>query len=86
MFGLMALALYVALVGFSPQRTVTPYLELLLQPLRRTIGHSRPVVLVAALFPVGVVMLGLPQLTFALLGGFLCRKFRIAERSDRARC
>jgi hypothetical protein len=81
-FGVMALAIYVALVGFSPQKTVIPYLELLVQPLRRTIGHSRPVVLFAALFPLSVVMLGLPQIAFAVLGGLLSLRFWASKQPD----
>ncbi len=34
------------------------------------------------LYAIAVVMLGLPQLAFALIGGFLSRKFRIPERPD----
>jgi hypothetical protein len=77
-FGVMALAIYVALVSFSPQKTVIPYLDALLQPIRQTIGQARPIVLVVTIVPVAVAMLGLPQLTFALLGGFLSRNNRIS--------
>ena len=76
-FGVMALALYVALVSFSPQTVVNPYLKPLLQPITITIGQNRPVVLIATLGFVGVVMLSLPQLTFALMGGLLSRRYRI---------
>jgi hypothetical protein len=75
-FGVMALALYVVLAGFSPGRVID-YLELLLDPIRRTIGLDRTVALIATIYPVGVVMLGLPQLAFALIGGFLSRRFKI---------
>jgi hypothetical protein len=69
-FGAMALALYVVLAGFSPIRVVD-YLELLLDPIRTTIGLDRTVALIATIIPVSVAMLGLPQLAFALIGGLL---------------
>ncbi len=75
-FGAMALALYVVLAAFSPQK-VNDYLELLLDPIRTTIGLDRTVALIATIYPVAVAMLGWPQLAFALTGGFLCRQFRI---------
>ena len=75
-FGAMALAVYVVLAGFSPHRVID-YLELLLDPIRRTIGLDRTVALIATIYPVGVVMLGLPQLAFALIGGFLSRRYKI---------
>jgi len=76
-FGVMALALYVALVSFSPQTVVIPYLKPLLEPIEITIGRGRPIVLIATLCFVGVVVLSLPQLAFALVGGFLSRRFKI---------
>ncbi len=76
-FGVMALALYVALVSFSPQTVLIPYLEPLFQPIRITIGPGRPVVLIATLCSVGVVMLGWPQVALALIGGSLSRRFRV---------
>jgi hypothetical protein len=75
-FGAVALALYVDLAGFSPHRVID-YLELLLDPIRRTIGLDRTVALIATIYPVGLVMLGLPQLAFALVGGFLSRRFKV---------
>jgi hypothetical protein len=76
-FGVMALAFYLALTGFSPHPWVISYLELLLEPTRSTIETDRPGVLIASICSVAVVMLGLPQLTFALIGGFLSRTYRI---------
>ena len=76
-FGVMALAFYIALTGFSPHPGVISYLDLLLQPTSRTIGTGRPGVLIAIICSIAVVMLGLPQFTFALIGGFLSRRFKI---------
>jgi hypothetical protein len=74
-FGVMASALYIALAVFSRQ-AVIPYLELSLQPIRETISQDWTVVLIATIYSAAVVMLGLPQLAFALVGGFLARRFR----------
>jgi hypothetical protein len=74
--GVMALALYVALAVFSPQ-TVIPYLELSLEPIRSTIGLDRTIVLNATIYSVVVVMLGWPQVAFALIGGFLSRRVKV---------
>jgi hypothetical protein len=76
-FGAMALAFYVAVTGFSPHPGVISYLELLLQPMTSTIETYRPGVRMAIICTVAVVMLGLPQLVLALIGGSLSRRFRI---------
>jgi hypothetical protein len=75
-FGVMASALYVALAVFSHQAVHT-YQELLLQPIRETIGLDRTVLLIATIYPAAVGMVALPQLAFALMGGFLFQKYRI---------
>jgi hypothetical protein len=85
-FGVMALALYVAFVVFSPQTVRDTYVKPLLEPIGRTIGPGRPLVFIASLCFVGVALLVLPQLAFALLGGYLSRKFGIAQRPGRTHC
>ena len=65
-------------------RTVTepllmPYLYSGLGPVSRTIGQKWPMAHIAILYSMAVVMLALPQMTLALIGGFLFRKFTIAE-------
>jgi len=77
-FGATALALYVAGAIFFTEELVMPYLNLVLKPLARTIG-IRPflsTVKLLVLASVAAVMLGLPQLAFALIGGFLFRGVR----------
>ena len=49
-FGAMALAVFVALAVFSPQKVMIPYLELSLQFVRNTIGQGPPVVLIATIY------------------------------------
>jgi hypothetical protein len=66
----------VALACFSTLRA-DDYLELLLDPIRWIVGLNRTVVLIATIYPVCLVMLGLPQLVFALIGGFFVRLFGI---------
>jgi hypothetical protein len=50
--------------------------RLLIEPY----GRSLTMVLVT------VVMIGLTQLAFALLGGFLTRNFGVSQPTDRPRC
>jgi hypothetical protein len=76
-FGAMALALYVVLASSFHREVVSPYLSPLVDPIRDTIGFHRPFILIPVLCSVGVLMLGWPQLAFALLGGFLFRRFKI---------
>jgi hypothetical protein len=73
-FGAAALMLDLALVGFFAEGSVMPYLYLVLKPLARTIGLHVPV-----FYAIAAVMLGLPQLAFALIGGILSRRFGIAD-------
>jgi hypothetical protein len=77
-FGATALALYVAGAIFFTEELVMPYLTLVLEPLARTIGMGPflSTVKLLVLASVAAVMLGLPQLAFALTGGFLFRGVR----------
>jgi hypothetical protein len=77
LFGAMALALYVVLASCIPDRTIGPYLRPLMEPLARIVGTDRSVVLMPiAYYSVAVAALALPQVAFALLGGFLSRRFK----------
>jgi hypothetical protein len=76
-FGATALALYVASVSSFGEEVVIAYLRLLLDPLEKILGRYPLGVLVATLCSVAVVMLSLPQVAFALIGGFLSRKYRV---------
>ena len=55
-------------------------------PVSNTIGQNWPVVHIPIFYSVAVVMLALPQMTFALIGGFLFRKFKISEHSKLIGC
>jgi hypothetical protein len=84
-FGATALALYIAVSSLYANKLVIPYLLVFLSPLARAVGEPRSVVLILVFIALAVVVLGLPQLVFALLGGLLCRKFKNAERPIRTR-
>jgi hypothetical protein len=74
-FGAMALALFVVLAARFGNEVVFPYASLFIEPVWNIIG--RTVVFIPIAYSVGVVALGLPQVAFALIGGFLSRKYRI---------
>jgi hypothetical protein len=76
-FGAMALALYVVLACFFHAEVVMLYLRPVCDPMEKAIGWGRPFVLIPVVCSAGVVMLGLPQVVFALVGGLLSRRFRI---------
>ena len=84
-FGAMALALFVAVTWFCPLEMAIPLTPLTVY-LEKTIGSGRPLLSVAAQALALVVILVLPQVVFALIGGFLCRRFmstiRISRRPD----
>jgi hypothetical protein len=78
LFGATALTLYIAMAILFTDELGQSYLELAIEPLRATIGRrgwttSR---LLIAYFIVSLWAC-LPQLAFALIGGFLSRNFRI---------
>jgi hypothetical protein len=78
-FGAMALVLFVALACllFNKYKFINAYLVPGMQPIEDSIGQNRRFVLIPVALFAYVVMLGWPQLVFALIGGSLSRKFRI---------
>jgi hypothetical protein len=85
-FGAVALALYVALVSLFPNETVFPCFQRFYMPIMQAIGHGRLVVLIPLEYLVAPVLLSLPQVVFALIGGSVSGKFRITKRPDRTPC
>jgi len=81
-FGAMALTLYVAVASFFTG-AVTLCVALLMEIIENTIGRHHPYVFTPIVCFVAVVMLGLPQVVFALIGGSLSRRFRITIRISR---
>ncbi len=76
-FGAMALAVFVALAICFPREVVFPYMAPFLYPVETIIGPGRPVLYIPIGGFVVLVVLGLPQFVFALIGGSLSRRFKI---------
>ncbi len=79
-FGAMALALFVALVSFvqDSERLISSYLALLVVlPMDKFVGSDRYFAYLPLACSVVVVMLTWPQVAFALIGGFLSRRFKV---------
>jgi hypothetical protein len=78
-FGAMALALFVALARFFPGAGPINFYPALvmIQPMEKIIGQNRPFVFIPIACLGYVVILGWPQVAFALIGGFLFRRFKI---------
>jgi hypothetical protein len=77
-FGAMALTLYTCLAdrGF-PDDLPTLYVKPFVDLAARIIGRDHPYIFVpSACFGV-VVMLALPQFAFALVGGYLSRRYKV---------
>jgi hypothetical protein len=81
-FGAIALTLSVAVACFFPD-AVTLCLMVIEAILEGTIGRHHPFIFTPIEGFVAVVMLGLPQVAFALFGGSLSRRFRITRRPAR---
>ncbi len=79
-FGAIALALYIHVAMSSPRNSEWPiewYLRLVFDPLNAVTASYQPLVHEAIGLFVGVLVLIGPQLVFALIGGFLSRRFKI---------
>jgi hypothetical protein len=73
--GAAALALYFAGACFFTEPFLMPYLYLAIGPVAGTIAQNWPIVHITIFYCIAVVMLALPQMTIALIGGFLFWKF-----------
>ena len=76
-FGAMALAFFIALGGCIPREILMLAVMPFVHPIETVIGPGRPFVSILIQLFVAVVMLGWPQLAFAVIGGFLSRRFKI---------
>jgi hypothetical protein len=76
-FGAMALAFFIALGGCFPREVLMLAVRPFVDPIETVIGPGRPFVSIPIQLFVAVVLLGWPQLAFALVGGFLSRRFKI---------
>ena len=88
MFGAMALALFVAMTWFFPLEMAIRLTPVTVY-LKQTIEPGQPFLLLAAQAFALMVIMVLPQVFFALIGGFLFQKFminiRISRRSNPTR-
>lgn len=77
--GAMVLALFVALMILDTNQNgpIFYYLSLLYVPLEKAVGLDRPYVRIPLECSGVVGMLTVPQVAFALIGGFLSRRFKI---------
>ena len=86
MFGSMALALFVLLAVLFNDTTLRPYTTVVFKPLSAAFRRTEPFVYFTIAYPVAVFLLLIPQLIFALIGGWLSTKYKvcitIARRKD----
>jgi hypothetical protein len=76
-FGALALTIYVVLSCMPHHPLLRDYAELWVDPIRENMRPLGPFLVYPMICFVGVVMLGWPQVAFALFGGLLSRRFRI---------
>jgi hypothetical protein len=69
----MASTLFTVQSACFAEKMLDSYIRIFIDPLSEIIGPDRPRIHI----PVAYVALGLPKLAFALLGGFLSRRFRV---------
>ena len=81
-FGAAALAVYIAAVSCVTYEQLRPYLDLTLEPLKKSFGPSPALARSAVVYLIFAVMIVLPQIAFALIGGLIFRRFRAAEQRD----
>ena len=83
-FGATALAVFVALAYFYTEEVVQPYIlwVLRLRSLRTVTNSFSPVVQIPIFYFIATLLVGLPQVAFALIGGLLSRKNRVFGRPD----
>ena len=82
-FGAVALALYLLVWTFCDHYSVRFYIFRVRDPLRKDVGYLEPLGLLQPVINgVVVVLLGWPQMAFALLGGFLARRLNRTKQPD----
>jgi hypothetical protein len=79
LFGAIALTFYIALAILSPGPSgpIRPYVAIVLDPIVAPMGLTRSLSSVLTIWLVVLFMLGWPQVTFALIGGFLSRRYKV---------
>jgi hypothetical protein len=85
LFGAIALASYIALALLfpGPSGPIRPYVAIALDPIIATMGRTRELIMAPVIWLVVVVMLALPQLAVAAVGGFLSCRYKVTVRITR---
>jgi len=80
-FGATALAFFVPLAYLYTEELVQPYIlwVLRLRSIQRTVNNFSPVVRVPIFYTIATLLVGLPQLAFAIIGGLLSRKISLLK-------
>jgi hypothetical protein len=86
LFGALALAFYITLACFSasPQDIRRNYVNVFVDPVIEIMRRQPNLIFIPTVWFVVVVVLALPQVVFALIGGFLSRwcQFTITRRQE----
>jgi len=84
-FGATALAVYIAGASLTTEKLVRPFFRLVLEHLLEPIHYVRYLNIAGLLvsYPVIIATLILPQLAFALIGGFVSYKLKTTRRPNR---
>ena len=79
LFGSIALAAYIALALLfpGPSGPIRPYVAIVLDPIVAPMRLTHTLSSVLIIWLVVLFMLGWPQVAFALIGGFLSRRFTV---------
>ncbi len=85
-FGATALAVYIAGMNLFRNELGSPLIDLVVKPYVKIFGPILTTGYIVILYFVVAVILGLPQLAFAVLGGLFSLRFWAAGRADRTRC
>jgi hypothetical protein len=85
-FGAIALAVYIAGMSLFPKELGLPFIDLVVKPYVTTFGPILTTGYIVILYSLVAVILGLPQLALAVLGGLFSLRFWASERPDRTRC
>jgi hypothetical protein len=80
-FGATALAFFVLLAYVYTEELIQPYVlwVLRLRSIQRTVNNFSPVVRVPIFYTIATLLVGLPQLAFAIIGGLLSRKISLLK-------
>jgi hypothetical protein len=84
LFGGLAASFYFFLVLRFSEEVVLPYVQFFLKPVWEMFREKPTPAFLLIAYPMGIVLLVWPQLAFALLGGYVSRRYKvtIVRRED----